>query len=433
MNARMRIEADQAGNEPAGIDQIVVEFGQWVKGVSNTFNTLRDESDVQRLEEEIRTGGQRILLRLMQQVVQQAVDARQESTRICPEAQCRQRRRHQGVRRRKLSVSLGELEVSGIYWRCPACGRCDHSAEGIAPQTMSRLFRGLVCLAGTALSSFKKGQIVLQKLMGVSVDDETIRRRCQSEGWALTREADAPPTPVEPGQQLTASSDGTMVHTREGGWREVKAYRFEHANGRYGGAYLEPVEEFSPRVGDAAERVGHRRTDHKVFLSDMAEWIKQMAAQRLPGWIHVADIWHAGQHIHHAAEAIYGVGNRKTARWSSYWSRRLRLHGASVLADKLRRIVMHYRGAEQQESVLVLIRFLEKHAANMDYPRFEAMGLPISSGPMESFCKQIGLRMKGPGMHWSAKNVTPMGMLVSRWSMDPGNASVFGAMPPRAA
>ena len=433
MNARMRIEGtNQVGNEPSAMDEIVAEFGRWVKGVADGFSDLHDETDVQRLEEEIRTGGQKILLRMMQGLVQQAVNANQEPSRICPD--CKERRRHQGVRGRKLSVSLGELEVTGIYWRCPSCGLCEHSAEGIAPETMSRLFRGLVCMTGAALSSFHKGQIVLRKLLGVSVDDETIRRRCQSEGWALTREADAPPVPVNEQEQLTGSSDGTMVHTREGGWREVKAYRFEHANGRYGGAYLEPVDKFAPRVKAAADRVGQKRTQNKVFLSDMAEWIKQMVAQRLPGWIHIADLWHARQHVHGAAEKIYGVGSIKAAKWSGYWSRRLRIYGASVLADKLRRIVMCYRRPEQQEGVLVLIRFLEKHAANMDYPRFEAMGLPISSGPMESFCKQIGLRMKGPGMHWSAKNVTPMGMLVSRWSMDPENASVFGAIgPPPAA
>jgi hypothetical protein len=51
---------------------------------------------------------------------------------------------------------------------------------------------------------------------------------------------------------------------------------------------------------------------------------------------------------------------------------------------------------------------------------------------MESFCKQIGLRLKGPGMFWSVRNVTPMAMLVSRWSLDPEHASVFGALPAAA-
>jgi hypothetical protein len=98
----------------------------------------------------------------------------------------------------------------------------------------------------------------------------------------------------------------------------------------------------------------------------------------------------------------------------------------------LRRVVRNYRKLEQQTAVLALIRFLEKHADRLDYPAYEAAGLPISSGPMESFCKQIGLRMKGPGMHWAVRHVTPMALLVSRWSLDPQQASVFGALPEAA-
>ena len=102
------------------------------------------------------------------------------------------------------------------------------------------------------------------------------------------------------------------------------------------------------------------------------------------------------------------------------------------MADKMRRIVLHYPQLEKQTAFLELIRFLDKHADRMDYPAHERDGLPISSGLMESFCKHVGLCLKGPGMHWSTRNVTPMAMLVSRWSLDPEHASVFGALPAAA-
>jgi hypothetical protein len=41
---------------------------------------------------------------------------------------------------------------------------------------------------------------------------------------------------------------------------------------------------------------------------------------------------------------------------------------------------------------------------------------------MESLCKQLGLRMKGPGMRWSIKNVSAMACLVARWAVDPQRA-----------
>lgn len=423
----MKFAGKQTGE---GLEDIVAAFGDWVKGLAEAFIQPRDELDVQRLEAQLRDGGQALLGRLLQRLLQDAVDRGQEEARTCPH--CGGRRRHQGQRRRRLRCSFAEVEVTGIYWKCSECGLCGHSSEGLLPQSMSRLLRGLVCLAGTALSSFHKGEVVLQRLLGVTVDDETIRRRCQEEGWALQREQDAEPAPVPEGSALTGSGDGTMVHTRDSGWREVKAYRLEHEEGCYGGAYLEPVEQFGPRVRQGAQRVKQEQAGQKVFLSDMAEWIKQMVARELPGWRHVADYWHACQHLHQAGEAVYGGGDPRARRWSRYWSRRLRWYGATAVADKLRRIVLHYRELAKQEAVLVLIRFLDKHAPYMDYPAFEAAGMPISSGPMESFCKQIGLRMKGPGMHWSARNVTPMAMLVTRWSLDPQGASVFGTLPAAA-
>lgn len=67
-----------------------------------------------------------------------------------------------------------------------------------------------------------------------------------------------------------------------------------------------------------------------------------------------------------------------------------------------------------------------KHKHNMNYPQYVAQGWPIGSGPMESFCKQLGLRMKGLGMRWRSDHVNAMAALVSRWSLDPKNASCFG-------
>lgn len=416
--------------DQAGLDAIVTEFGQWVKSIAGKFAQMNDQADVQRLEQEVREGGQRMVGRLMQQVTQTALDRQQEATRTCPG--CGARRRHQGVRPRQLKTSLGTIALTGIYWKCPGCGRCGHSAEGLTPEAFSRLLGGLVCLVGTALTSFDKAELVLHRVLGVAVDDETARRHCQKEGWALARQADAPPPPVAAGGDLTASGDGTMVHTRENGWREIKGYRFEHAGGCYGGAYLEKVERFAPRVKAAADRLGQERAARRVFLSDMAEWITQMVPQQLPGWKHIADYWHACQHLHQAGEALYGQHHPRARRWSGYWSRRLRRCGAHQVANQMRRIVLRYPQLEKQTALLELIRFLGKHADRMDYPAYEREGLPISSGPMESFCKQVGLRLKGPGMHWSSRNVTPMAMLVSRWSLDPEHASVFGALPAAA-
>src|SRR5512141_579753 len=102
-----------------GLNSIVTEFAAWVKTLADRVATLKNEQDVQRLESELRDGGRAILQKMMQTLLQRAIDGRQEECRLCP--RCQTRRHHQGVRPRRLLSSFGELTVHGIYWQCP-CG-----------------------------------------------------------------------------------------------------------------------------------------------------------------------------------------------------------------------------------------------------------------------------------------------------------------------
>jgi hypothetical protein len=405
---------------------IVSEFSGWVKMLAQKLPTLRSEQDVQGLEIELREGGRVILQKTMQAILQSAIDDRQEQSRLCPK--CQSRRHHQGVRPRRLLSSFGELTVRGIYWKCPFGHGCEHSADALAGESMSRLMRGLVCLLGVSLASFDKAELVAKRILGVNVDDDTIRRLCQKEGWEAVRQQDEQPKPVANGEELVGSCDGTSVNTRETGWREIKAFRFEHAGGRYGGAYLERVAEFAPQIVKAADRLQAGQAGRRLFHSDMAQWIIDTVARDLPGWKHIADYWHACQHLFPAGEVLYGKDNARAGKWSRYWCRRLRWYGARAVDDRLCSIALYYKDLKHQRAVLDLAAFLRRHADRMDYPAYEREGWTISSGPMESFCKQIGLRMKGPGMRWNEGNVSPMASLVSRWSLDGEHCPTFGAV-----
>jgi hypothetical protein len=287
------------------------------------------------------------------------------------------------------------------------------------PDSFSGLLQQLTALLGASLASFHKAEVVAKRVLNVNLDDETIRRHCLAEGWQAARDADTSPTPVAPGDTLLGSCDGTMVRTRQTGWREVKGYRFEHADGCFGGASLEPADVFLPRLQRAADRVGQADAGSKVFCSDMAMWITHGVAEHLPDWEMIADFYHASEHLHDAGRRIYGEHHPRAATWGRYWSRRLKRHGATYVAERLRDLTLFYRDTKQQSEVLALARFLDKHAPRMNYPNYQARGLPIGSGPMESFCKQLTARLKGPGMFWSTANVTPMSHLVSRWSLEP--------------
>ena len=406
-------------------DEIVAEFAALVKTLAEHVDDLRTPKDVARLQLQLRRGGQRMQARLWGQMLQDAVDHQQEAARICPH--CQGRRHHQGVRPRGVLSGFGKLTLKGIYWRCPDCGTCGHSAEGLLPDGVDELLRSFLCLLGAALTSFDKAQLVTDQILGLKVDAEVIRTVCLREGFAVLRGQEDPPRPVAPKAMLIGSCDGTMLHTREGGWREVKAFRFEHDGGCYGGAYLERVEEFTPRLAKAALCLSAEQAGTRLFLTDAAEWISHAAAKQLPEWTHIIDFYHAGEHVHACGEGLYGKEHPDAARWSDYWCHRLKQFGAGYLEDQLSRLSQRYLGDRSRwDAVIKLVRYLRKHKHQMNYPEYVAQGWPIGSGPMESFCKQLGLRMKGPGMRWRSDHVTAMAALVSRWSLDPENASCFG-------
>src|SRR5690606_18677465 len=132
----------------------------------------------------------------------------------------------------------------------------------------------------------------------------------------------------------------------------------EHAGGRYGGAYLEKVNVFVPQMLKAADRLKAESAGRRLFLSDSAIWIIDAVRQQMAGWKHIADYWHACQHLFPPGHQLYGQDQPRAGKWSRYWCRRLRRHGAARVAERLRWVSLYYTDLKHQRAVLDLARFL---------------------------------------------------------------------------
>jgi hypothetical protein len=410
----------------AQLESIVAEFSHWVKGLAPSPASLRTPADLAALEQDVAVRIKQVERDLLGTLVQAAVASQQAAQRCCPG--CRQPRRNKGVRTCRVLLASGEVTVAGCYWHCPVCGTGGHSAASLLPASLSLRMQQLICLLGASLASFDKAEVVARRLLLVALDDDRIRRTCLRAGEELQQPAAPAPPAVAPGQMLLGSCDGTMVHTRQDRWREIKGFRFEHPGGRWGGAFLEDAATFTPRLHTAAEQLAAARAGTCLFVSDAAEWISRAVAKELPGWTHILDIYHASTHVQTCGEVLYGRDSPQAARWTRYWSGRLKRHGARYVANRLTELARYLFLRRKQGAVLTLVRYLRKHQGQMNYPAYLAQGWPIGSGPMESFCKQLGLRLKGPGMRWNLASVTPMAQLVSRWCLDPQDP-FFGNQP----
>jgi hypothetical protein len=408
-------------------EQIIARFIRWVNDLDREFATVDSPGSAKLLEQRIRDGGLDILRLVLQERLQAGIDRAQATLRHC--SRCGGTRRHRGRRSRRLDSSLGTITLQGIYWQCPDCGDGVHSVDLVSEDRLSGVLKELVLLLGIASGSFDKAEVLSQKLLGVRVDDDTIRRTCESEGQkALVRPQK--PVPAGDGQMLWGSCDGAMVNVRDQGWKEVRAARFRHAGGEFALAAKEPAERFVPRMAQVARSLVPPHPGPLAFSSDCAEWIIRGVSALLPGWTHMADPWHARQHITPVAEALYGKadqgGDEMGEDFARYFGSEMICAGGAALADELRQSAMSYPDLRHQRAVLDLAKFFDKHAAQMDYPRYIREGLPVDSGPMESLCKQLGLRLKGSGMRWGAKNVGPMAYMVARWAVDPPAAAERG-------
>ena len=398
----------------AKVEELLREMKGWLCGMIAEAGTVDTAESAAELEGRFREGVLQRMAAGWEVVLQRAVDAG-DGGRACPE--CGRHRQHKGRRPRRLVTSLGEIHLEGIYWFCPDCQRGEHAAGRVQPAgALSPRLRELLCLLGIG-QSFAKAERACEKLLGVRLDARTIRRVTEAEGQRAT---EAPPAGCDRPVcgTLVGSCDGAKVNTREDGWRELRAWRFDDdLDRRASGARLEPAEAFVPRLRREALAQDAAEVKRFVFVSDAAVWIEQAVNDWLPeASDHVIDIYHARQHIHEAARSIHGEGTERAGRWARHWCEMLRTHGGRAVRDRLRRA--RFRDPPQREALRKLLGYLDRHAERMDYPRYRREGLPISSGPMESTCKQLGLRLKGPGMRWNRDNIDPMAALISLWADD---------------
>ena len=351
-----------AGTQVVG--EIVDDLQTWIKGLVGQAEAIVDAPGAEALERSVRQQGIAFLGRLLQRLLQHAL-GHQES-RSCP--RCGGHRRHKGLRGRGLVSSVGHVRLEGPYWYCPDCREGQHALEALCPQSVSGVMRELICLLGTSLASFAKAHKACDKLLGVKLDPDTIRQWCLREGHRVMVHPPAPPAVPEK-TDLIGSCDGTMVNTRQGGWRELKAYRFEHSGGQHGLAALETSEVFLPRIRKAALAMKACQAGRLFWVSDAAEWIDRGISLQLPTAKRIVDLWHARQHIYEAGRKTFGEGTAQAQSWSRRYSEELREHGGRVVWNSLRRV--RYADVARQEALEALLKYLDRQADRLDYPTYE--------------------------------------------------------------
>ena len=336
---------------------------------------------------------------------------------------CGRKAQFKGYRERDVGTVCGVVGVSRAYYYCRHCrsGALPwDDAQGLTDRLWTPGAKGLVAELSARLP-YGEATDLLSRLTAVRME-ESSAEFIVAEVGARVRSAeqdrirDLIERLVEVGceaspDRLYVAMDGS--HARiDGSWHEVKTGTIfeaepdedglDRAGAQHYVSAQESAERFGERLYAAAAECGVGRAKETVVIGDGAEWIWNLADHHYPGATQIVDYWHACQHIHDLAKALYGEASPQGLRWARERCESLKAHGTTPLLRALKR--RRPKTDEHADAISATLRYFTNHARRMRYHHFRERGLMIGSGPVEAACKNVvGHRLKRAGMQWSRK------------------------------
>ncbi len=387
------------------------------------------------LEEQVLTVVRSYLPGLLEEVLKISTMALQPALshwqQPCPK--CGRRSPAQSWRRRTVKTVCGSISFERPWFVCHYCQHNFSTVDAtLQLEGRVRLSEGvrewLIGLGAT--TSFVEAAEWLRRLTGLEVSAETIRQHTERRGQEFeavqrlaterVKETREPAGPLDraPGM-LVIETDGVQVRYLDG-WHEVK---LGLVAGQKDGKLVAPsyiaaresAEVFGPRLLAEAARRGALEViawegavrqpglavlREVVVLGDGAVWIWNLAAEHFGERIEIIDFYHASEHVWRVAKALYGEGTEAAKTWARERTKELLEQGAAPVQKAL----AEAKGETEETAEVLRVErgYFRSNAARMDYPRLQALGLPIGSGAVESSAKHlVQRRMKLPGARWS--------------------------------
>jgi hypothetical protein len=158
-----------------------------------------------------------------------------------------------------------------------------------------------------------------------------------------------------------------------------------------------------------AGRIDFRSADYRVGNIDGGPWIMgQILARRLPMTATGLDFYHLGENVHKARRVIFGEDNPGGKEWAAGLLHTAKHEGYGPLWEQLLELRKAARGQARRKAADRLLNYVSDRREMIRYPEFLAHGWQIGSGPMESQCRVVPDRVKGPGKRWDADNAEAM-------------------------
>jgi len=279
---------------------------------------------------------------------------------------------------------------------------------------ISKKLQELMCLVAQS-QVFQDGEELFLKMMGISVSAKQIQRVSECYGEHIEADhlryietGDTPPSIADKKKDTVyVMVDGSMLFTREEGWKEIKVGRV------FSGKDCVEVQEKRNEIVQSQYvcHLGEHREflkkfecyveeyKKKVCIADGAIWIWNWAEDTYPQMIQILDYYHAVEKLsNYAKEQIPGTEQRK--KWMDKQEKLLLDNEAATVLKAIQKQKGHTLAAEKQRNALV--SYYENNLKRMQYKTFREAGYMIGSGPIESAHRNVvQQRLKLSGQQWS--------------------------------
>jgi hypothetical protein len=221
--------------------------------------------------------------------------------------------------------------------------------------------------------------------------------------------------PLQPASMLTVATDGSMLLTREYGWREAKVgvvardgfippgeerQRRRMKEPRYI-AVLGGQLEFKKSMAAALAAESADEVETVVWLGDGARENWTLATELCPLAIQVLDVPHAVHWAMLCGKALLGEGHCLLPQWEARIHQLLDADSPDAAIAELMQCLPFTTTEEQLASLDDVVGYYRSNQHRMRYRTFCQRGLPVGSGIVESAHRHVlQTRMKRAGQRW---------------------------------
>ena len=270
------------------------------------------------------------------------------------------------------------------------------------------------------LDCYERGSEIAEVLLNVKTNDTSIYRITDKIGEQCEQftESEDFRNPIEltSDEYLIVQSDGSMLLTREGGWKEVKLGRVFKSSAILSetetrnwikeseyighlGSHIEFEEKMSKLIDEPYIKYGG---DRLVFINDGAIWQWNWISAEYPQSIQILDYYHAMENIGKYVSVM--VTKKELGMMMEKIDKTLKEKGIPYVLSILESIPP--KTAIQKQKHETLMKYIDNNKERMDYPRYIKQGLLIGSGAIESAHRTVlQRRMKQSGQRWTKKGL----------------------------